>query len=150
MKSLCNIPSGVFRNFWRLILKQNSMLDKIRTFICVRVGYKKSVPPNHHLIYLASPVMQKSDLRDRFFYPTHTLMVRFQDFFLHFQLNLVTFFPFLKKNPNLPKKKKIFFFEDCDFHSVTTHTSYMMTIYSHCILFLLQFFDGKGMCNTCS
>ena len=111
MKSLCNIPSGVFRNFWKLILKQNSMLDKIRTFICVRVGYKKSFPPNHHLIYLASPVMPKRDLRNRFFYPTHTLMVRFQNFFLHFQLNLVTFFPiFLKKNPNLPKKKKIFFF----------------------------------------
>ena len=36
------------------------------------------------------------------------------------------FFPILKKNPNL--QKKIFFVEDWDFHSVTTHThtSYMV------------------------
>ena len=56
----------------------------------------------------------------------------------------VTFFPNFEKNHVL-----IFFlFEDWDFHSVTTHTSYMMTIYYHCILFLLQYFDGKSMCNS--
>ena len=37
----------------------------------------------------------------------------------------MTFFPILKKK--IPIFKKKFFFEDWDFHSVNTHTSYMVT-----------------------
>ena len=41
------------------------------------------------------------------------------------QWNLGDFFPnFEKKNPNLQKKKKLYFFEDWDFHALNTHTSY--------------------------
>ena len=54
----------------------------------------------------------------------------------HFQWNLGDFFPnFGKKN---------IFYEDWDFHSVNTHTSYMVTFYYHCILFFLQF-NGNSM-----
>ena len=49
------------------------------------------------------------------------------------QWNLGDYFPILKKIPIF--KKKNFFFEDLDFHSVTTHTSYMVTPYYHCIYF---------------
>ena len=39
----------------------------------------------------------------------------------------MTFFPILKKNPNLAKKNnKHSFWEDWDFHSVNSHTSYMV------------------------
>ena len=57
------------------------------------------------------------------------------------------FSQFWKKNPNL-QKNFFFFFEDWDFHSVTTHTSYMVTIYYNWILFLLHFCGGKSMCNS--
>ena len=58
------------------------------------------------------------------------------------------FSQFFKKKSQ--SSKKIFFVEDLDFHfhSVTTHTIYMIKIYYHWILFLLQFFDGKSMCNS--
>ena len=64
----------------------------------------------------------------------------------HSQWNLGDFSQFWKTIPII--KKKIFFFEDCDFHSATTHTGYMVTIYYHWILFLLQYFDSKSMCNS--
>ena len=62
--------------------------------------------------------------------------------------NLVTFFPILKKNPNLKKNIKKLdwdFFQD--HHTHTHHTSYMTILlsYYHCILFLLQF-NGNIAC----
>ena len=59
--------------------------------------------------------------------------------FLCSQWNLGDFFPILKKNPNL---KKIYFFLKIEIFIQSPHTSYMVTIYYHCILFLLQF-NGK-------
>ena len=57
----------------------------------------------------------------------------------------MTFSPILKKKQSSKKKK--FFFAGWDFHSVTTHTSYMKTIY-FCIVFLLQCFDGKSISKS--
>ena len=48
-------------------------------------------------------------------------------------------FPDLKKILHFKKT----FLEDWDFNSVTTHTSYMVTIYHHCILFLLHCLMAK-------
>ena len=50
-------------------------------------------------------------------------------------------FEFRRLFPNFEKKKLLLFFKKY-FHSVTTHTSYMVAIHYHCILFLLQF-NGK-------
>ena len=47
----------------------------------------------------------------------------------------VTFFTSLEKKNNRPKKK-IIFFENWDFHSVSTHTTYMVT------------FSSNNMCNS--
>ena len=42
--------------------------------------------------------------------------------------------------------EKIFFFRETQFHSVTTKTQAVVTIYHHCIIFLLPF-NGKSMCT---
>ena len=55
----------------------------------------------------------------------------------HFQWNLGDFFPnFEKKNHTLPQKKKqnIFFFDDLDFHSVTTHTILQFLMAKVCVI----------------
>ena len=44
------------------------------------------------------------------------------------QWNFGEFFPNFEKNPSLQKKKS-FFFEDWDFHSVTTHTSNLLPLH---------------------
>ena len=44
---------------------------------------------------------------------------------------------------NFEKKIPNFLFEDSDF----THTSYMVTFYYHCILFLIQF-NGNSICTV--
>ena len=56
----------------------------------------------------------------------------------------------LKKKKKKKKKKKIFFFfffRETLFHSVTTQTQAVVTIYYHCIVFLLPF-NGNSMCNS--
>ena len=65
----------------------------------------------------------------------------------HYQWNSGDFFPNFEKKIPIFKIFFIFlffFFEDWDFHYL--HKSYMVIIYYHRIL-LLQFFDGKSMCN---
>ena len=42
--------------------------------------------------------------------------------------------------------KKYFFFRETHFHSVTTQTQAVVTIYYHCIMFLLPL-NGNRMCN---
>ena len=50
---------------------------------------------------------------------------------------------------SLKKKKNFFyfFFRETLFHSVTTQTQAVVTIYYHCIVFLLPF-NGNSMCNS--
>ena len=62
----------------------------------------------------------------------------------HSQWNLGDFFPnFEERNPNL---NFLTFFLKIGIFIQWPLTSYMLTIYIHCILFLLQF-DGKSMCH---
>ena len=56
------------------------------------------------------------------------------------------------RSGSLPKKKRkekkffYFFFRETHFHFVTKQTQAVVTIYYHCILFLLPF-HGNSMCN---
>ena len=44
------------------------------------------------------------------------------------------------------RSERLPFFGDTHFHSVTTQTQAVVTIYYHCIIFLLPF-NGNSMCN---
>ena len=59
---------------------------------------------------------------------SHQNLHNLQGFPPNSQWNLgVFFFPNFERKYQSSKKKKFFFFEDWDFHSVNTHTSYMVT-----------------------
>ena len=56
-------------------------------------------------------------------------------------------FPILQKKKIPIFKKNIYIFEDRDFYSITTHTSYMVTIYYHNTLFLLHVYGKSRLYN---
>ena len=70
---------STFKNFWKPLLKYKNAVSygeqEKRIYYLYEDGIEKSIPHDHHLSSHGMPERPNSDLPNRFFYPTLTLMM---------------------------------------------------------------------------